>query len=153
PTGSVRLGFGAGSIPFVGSAHGVEYTFNVTKSNEQFGDVITCYKGSGTYSVIYYNTSSSEVVAKLQVRKGKRWITQKRNASAFMPAASTEPEDPFSGSPFELSPWFHRYLYSNFGPVSTLGPKRRVTYEIKHGNKVLEQGLVSKKPCDKKRYF
>lgn len=156
PTGPVEMVFSANArreLP-PGTASDQEFTFNVVKNNAQFTAAESCYKGSGSYSVTYFASFSSKVVAKLQVRKEKKgWVTRRRAQAMFAP--DPEPvevgffEDPMPGR----SPWFHRYLYFKFGPLSTLGPKRRIIYEIKSGGKVVKQGRVSKKPCNGQREF
>lgn len=155
PTGTVEMVFSAGSrrelVP--GSASDQEFAFEISSSAKQLAAVESCHKGEGSFSVTYYASFSSRVVAKLQVRKGKHWVTRKQAQASFTP--DPEPvevgffEDPKPGR----SPWFHRYLYFNFGQSITLGAKRRIVYEIKRGNKVLRRGRVSQRPCYKQREF
>ncbi len=152
PTGPVELQFVAEGRKLAGS-ESQELIFNVTSSSKQFDYVGSCYKGNGAYSVIYYYTSSSMVMARLQVRRGRHWVTLKRSAHIYVPDSEPTEADFFGNPSPEKSPWFHRYLYSNFGPASSLGPERRILVEIRHGGKLIKRDLVSKKPCNKLREF
>jgi len=155
PTGPIEITFSANSRSELpqGGASDQEFTFDVLKSNKQFTAVESCYKGGGNYSVTYFADFTSKVTAKLQVRRSKSWVTRKRAQAVFTPDAEPTEGDFFEESSPERSPWFHRYLYFHFGPVSTLGPKTRIIYEIKRGSRLLKKGHVSKKPCNGRRQF
>lgn len=131
------------------------FTITVTGNAYRFGDVRSCYwpklrrldgglKQRGirpirhVYDLHYYAAINSRVVAKLQARQGKRWVTKKAT------------REQFALNKRDLSPWTRRSIQAHFGPKQRLDRKDwRAIYEIRKGRKLLKRGHLSKRRCTK----
>ena len=134
-------------------ADGQTFTLNVTGNAYRFGDVRSCYwrkalnsEGKpvqfgnrpveSVYDLYFYSVMDSRVVAKLQVRQNGRWVTRKTREGLF----STH----LAAGQRVYSPWNRKHMRIHFDPP---GNDRRITYEIKHGRKLLKRGNLSKQAC------
>ena len=127
------------------------FTLNVIGNAYQFGDVRTCryphftedWMGSKSlhnlFELDYYATMNSRVTLRLEVKRGHRWVTVKH---ARVPISNL-----LQGAERSYSPWTIRSVWAQIAQHGSLSRHQRITYQIKHGRKVLKHGFLSKRPC------
>lgn len=113
-----------------GYADRQSFNLNVVGNSLTFGLVRSC-RGSSGYGLYFFATMNTEVVAQFQIKEAKHWVTKRTKRKTFLNSA--------------LSPWGRRYFQAK--PASQTSGRNRVSYEIKHGRKVLKKGIFSEHAC------